>query len=122
MPQLRISMKRDHQDEGPDLAPHLLKTRALQPEIARRTKKALREVVLRGTLKKYGRSDLYSMFGKSGTADLPNPEGGYFKDRYTSNVIAAAPFENPRIVVYCVIDDPQVNHYGGQVAGPWGSA
>ena len=119
MPQLRISGARDMEGaDGIDLAPHLLKTRALSPEIARRTKNALRQVVLRGTLKKYGRSDRYSMFGKSGTADLPNPNGGYFKDRYTSNVIAGAPVEDPRIVVYCVIDDPQKNHYGGQVAGP----
>ena len=43
------------------------------------------------------------MFGKSGTADLPKPGGGYFKDRHTSNVIAAAPYEDPRVVVICVI-------------------
>ncbi|MDG2032110.1 MAG: penicillin-binding protein 2 [Phycisphaerales bacterium] len=119
MPQLRISGHSDVANKGGiDLGPHLLKTRALNPEIARRTKNALRQVVLRGTLKNYGRSDRYSMFGKSGTADLPNPKGGYFKDRYTSNVIAGAPFQDPRIVVYCVIDDPKKNHYGGQVAGP----
>ena len=60
------------------------------------------------------------MFGKSGTADLPNPAGGYFKDRHTSNVIAAAPFDETRVVVYCVIDDPQksLGYYGGLVAGP----
>lgn len=119
MPQLRISGNFGMDEaNGADLAPHLLKTRALTPEIAQRTKNALRQVVLRGTLKKYGRSDRYSMFGKSGTADLPNPKGGYFKDRYTSNVIAGAPVQDPRIVVYCVIDDPQKDHYGGQVAGP----
>ncbi len=119
MPQLRISGQPEvKNDGGIDLGPHLLKTRVLNPDIAERTKNALRQVVLRGTLKKYGRSDRYSMFGKSGTADLPNPKGGYFKDRYTSNVIAGAPFQEPRIVVYCVIDDPQKDHYGGQVAGP----
>ena len=60
------------------------------------------------------------MFGKSGTADLPNPSGGYFKDRHTSNVIAAAPLDETRLVVYCVIDDPQksLGYYGGLVAGP----
>ena len=60
------------------------------------------------------------MFGKSGTADLPNPKGGYFKERHTSNVIAAAPFDHPRLVVYCVIDDPEKKkgYYGGLVAGP----
>ena len=48
------------------------------------------------------------------------PGGGYFKDRHTSNVIAAAPYEDPRVVVICVIDDPDksIGHYGGKVAGP----
>jgi Penicillin binding protein transpeptidase domain len=63
------------------------------------------------------------MFGKSGTAQLPKPAGqgkGYFEDRYVANFIAGAPFENPRIVVLCVIDDPdkKKGHFGGSIAGP----
>ena len=116
MPQLRIS--RPLEVDGVDVADRLM-ARALKPETALRTKRALQRVVLSGTLKNHGRSELYSMFGKSGTADLPNPAGGYFKNRYTSNVIAASPFEEPRIVVYCVVDDPKKNgYYGGTVAGP----
>lgn len=121
MPQLRIAMP--HPDEGIELAldaSPLLMTRAIAPAIALRTKNALRRVVTEGTLRRHARSEKYSMFGKSGTADLPNPEGGYFKDRHIANVIAAAPFDHPRLVVYCVIDDPDksIGHYGGMVAGP----
>lgn len=117
MPQLRISMGSES-SASEEIAPDLLMTRALPRTLADRTREALREVVLRGTLRRHGRSERYSMFGKSGTADLPRPGGGYFKDRYVSNTIAAAPFDRPRVVVYCVIDDPMVNHYGGRVAGP----
>ena len=102
-----------------DVAQRLM-VRALDSETASRTKGALERVVKTGTLKNHGRSSLYTMFGKSGTADLPNPKGGYFKNRHTSNVIAAAPFNRPKIVVYCVIDDPdrKKGYYGGLVAGP----
>ncbi|MDX2116690.1 MAG: penicillin-binding protein 2 [Planctomycetota bacterium] len=77
----------------------------------------------------------YSMFGKSGTAEIPlgkAPEGfrrprgvtGYFDDQYNTSFIAGGPIENPRLVVLCVIDDPGParirarTHYGAKTAGP----
>ncbi|HLO41176.1 MAG TPA: penicillin-binding transpeptidase domain-containing protein, partial [Phycisphaerales bacterium] len=78
----------------------------------------------------------YSMFGKSGTAEIPltpppgknlrRPKGtsGYFDDQYNSSFIAGGPAEDPKLVVLCVIDDPgpalirAKKHYGTYVAGP----
>jgi len=61
------------------------------------------------------------MFGKSGTAQLPKAAGGgYHEDRYVSSFIAGAPYSDPRLVVLCIIDDPDraKGHYGGAIAGP----
>ena len=121
MPQLRIVKPVRSGTDGTVVdSAGLLMSRALQKASAERTKRALAKVVTEGTLSRHARSESYSMFGKSGTADLPNPEGGYFKDRHTSNVIAAAPYRDTRVVVYCVIDDPDksLGYYGGLVAGP----
>jgi cell division protein FtsI (penicillin-binding protein 3) len=76
----------------------------------------------------------YSMFGKSGTAQIPlgaPPPGkrrpgkmGYYERQYNSSFIAAGPTENPRLVVLVVIDDPgpalvRANrYYGSDTAGP----
>lgn len=78
----------------------------------------------------------YSMFGKSGTAEIPltpppgknlrRPKGttGYFDDQYNASFIAGGPAEAPKIIVLCVIDDPSParvrarQHYGSYVAGP----
>lgn len=78
----------------------------------------------------------YSMFGKSGTAEIPltpppgknlrRPRGttGYFDDQYNSSFIAGGPAEAPKVIVLCVIDDPSParvrarQHYGSSVAGP----
>jgi cell division protein FtsI/penicillin-binding protein 2 len=121
MPQLRLVKPSQKSKDTPvlDSAP-LLMRRAIPGSIADRTKRALGKVVTEGTLRRHARSELYSMFGKSGTADLPKPGGGYFKDRHTSNVIAAAPYDEPKVIVVCVIDDPdkKIGHYGGTVAGP----
>jgi cell division protein FtsI (penicillin-binding protein 3) len=121
MPQLRLVKPSLKSKDTPvlDSAP-LLMSRAIPGEIADRTKRALGKVVTEGTLRRHAKSSLYSMFGKSGTADLPKPGGGYFKDRHTSNVIAAAPYADPQVLVICVIDDPDksIGYYGGMVAGP----
>ena len=66
----------------------------------------------------------YTLFGKSGTAKVARPDGGYFERQYVSSFVAGAPVEFPRIVVLVVVDDPgpelrnQNRHFGSQVAGP----
>jgi cell division protein FtsI/penicillin-binding protein 2 len=81
----------------------------------------MRDVMTQGTGKRV-QSAMYSMFGKSGTAQMPKAQGGgYHEDRYISSFIAAAPADNPTIVVLCVIDDPDRSlgrWYGSSTAGP----
>ncbi len=112
--------------------------RVLQPEVALRARFAMVGVAERLDEKIAQLLDdappLYSMFGKSGTAQIPcvpgpdqrRPRGssGYFQNQYNSSFIGGAPLETPRIVVLCVIDDPGPGririrqHYGSYVAGP----
>ncbi|MDY7107029.1 MAG: penicillin-binding protein 2 [Planctomycetota bacterium] len=94
--------------------------RAVPESIALLTRDVMREVMIEGT-GRHAQSEHYRLFGKSGTAQLPKKEGGgYHEDRYVSSFIAGAPLERPRIVVLCVIDDPDraKGHYGGAIAGP----
>ncbi len=94
--------------------------KAITPEIAALTRQIMGQVMTEGTGRN-SQSDLYALFGKSGTAQLPDAEGKeYFEDRYIASFIAGAPIDNPKLVVLCVIDDPDksIGHYGGVVAGP----
>lgn len=95
--------------------------RALEPETALLTRTVMHKVMLEGTGRN-ARSKLYDIFGKSGTPQLPRSDGrGYHEDRYVPNFIAAAPLGNPRIIVLCVLDDPDKTrdyHGGGATAGP----
>ena len=81
---------------------------------------AMTGVVEGGTARR-AQSANYRMFGKTGTAELAVPgERGYDRDRYVASFLAAAPVDDPKIVVLCVIDDPDRRkaHYGGDVAAP----
>ena len=101
--------------------PTLIQQQAISTKMARQVRGILEEVMTDGTGRK-SQSEKYRLFGKSGTAQLPKAEGGgYHEDRYISSFIAGAPFDEPEVVVLCVIDDPDRSlgaWYGGRVAGP----
>ncbi|MBC8201887.1 MAG: penicillin-binding protein 2, partial [Planctomycetes bacterium] len=93
---------------------------AITPEIAALTRRTMGKVMTEGTGRKV-QSKQYTLFGKSGTAQLPRADGkGYFEDRYIASFIAGAPIDSPKLIILCVIDDPDksIGHYGGTVAGP----
>jgi len=95
--------------------------RAVAESIALQTRYVLRRVMTEGTGRYANKNAKYRMFAKSGTPQMPNrTEGGYYQDRYLPNFIAGAPLEKPRLVVLCVIEDPDrsIGHFGGIVAGP----
>jgi cell division protein FtsI/penicillin-binding protein 2 len=113
VPALRVTAARR---DDPSCCPN----RVLDEAIARTTRSALRRVVEGDPLKRAW-SERCVLFGKSGTAQLPIAEGGgYHQDRYVSSFIAGAPYESPRLVVLCVIEDPDrsIGHFGSTVAGP----
>lgn len=92
----------------------------LSPEAARYTRYVMRRVVTEGTGRR-ARSERYSIFGKTGTAQVPNPKGGgYLPEQYTSSFIGGAPVEQPRLVAGCFVHRPDKSkgHYGGIVAAP----
>lgn len=94
--------------------------RAIPLPIVLVAREAMKGVMEEGT-GRMAQSVKYQSFGKSGTAQLPKKGGhGYWTDRYVASFIAGAPYSDPRIVVLCVLDDPDKakGHFGGAIAGP----
>jgi cell division protein FtsI/penicillin-binding protein 2 len=122
MPNLRITAY-DPIEERQLIAegqpPKMLK-RVLKAEVVATAREAMKGVMEEGT-GRAAQSEKYTMFSKSGTAQLPRPNGkGYHEDRYVASFIAGAPYNDPRIVVLCVIDDPDRarGYFGGATCGP----
>jgi cell division protein FtsI/penicillin-binding protein 2 len=97
----------------------------IDPVTAAEMKRVLSDTVIRGTATK-ARSDVWNIFGKTGTAHIAGRGAGYDDQRYTSSFLAGAPAENPEIVVAFIIHEPDKAHalantgtyYGGAIAAP----
>ncbi|MGW7306541.1 peptidoglycan D,D-transpeptidase FtsI family protein [Streptomyces sp. NPDC054835] len=60
----------------------------------------------------------YRVAGKTGTANRVDPELGVYKG-YTASFAGFAPADQPRIAVYCAIQNPtKGSYFGGQICGP----
>ncbi|MFJ4363605.1 peptidoglycan D,D-transpeptidase FtsI family protein [Streptomyces chartreusis] len=109
--------------EGPDgqftEAAKPKKTRVVSAKTARTLAQMLESVVddREGTGTK-ARIPGYRVAGKTGTANRVDPATGKYRG-YTSSFAGFAPADNPRVTVYCAIQNAtQGNYFGGQICGP----
>ena len=93
-------------------------TRAISYDTSYQMKQIMQGVVENGTGKK-AQIPGFSVAGKTGTAQIPNPKsGGYYSDRYIASFIGFAPVEDPAIVMVVVVEAPRKKTHGGSVAAP----
>ncbi|WP_229897874.1 peptidoglycan D,D-transpeptidase FtsI family protein [Streptomyces finlayi] len=109
--------------KGPDgrftPAPAPKKTRVVSDQTAKTLAKMLESVVddEEGTGTK-ARIPGYRVGGKTGTSNRVDPQTGRYKG-YTASFAGFAPADQPRITVYCAIQNPtKGSYFGGQICGP----
>jgi cell division protein FtsI (penicillin-binding protein 3) len=59
----------------------------------------------------------YQVAGKTGTALVPSPNGGYYTNRYIASFVGFVPAGAPRVVVAAIVDEP-TTVYGGIASAP----
>jgi cell division protein FtsI (penicillin-binding protein 3) len=77
----------------------------------------LRDVVIEGTGTK-AEIPGYQVAGKTGTAAIPLPTGGYSSEKYVASFVGYVPASNPQLLVMVTVDQPQGAIFGGMVAAP----
>ena len=61
----------------------------------------------------------YPVAGKTGTAQKVDPNTRHYSPEFwASSFMGYAPADNPRLLLFVMIDEPQEGHYGAAVAGP----
>lgn len=61
----------------------------------------------------------YPVAGKTGTAQKINPDGkGYLENGYIASFAGYLPANDPKVVIYVVVDNPRTEYYASRVAAP----
>ena len=89
-------LRRDAPQEG---------TRVMSESTAAAARRMLRRVVSSGTAS-FGEVPGYAVGGKTGTADKPKPQGGYYDDKVIATFAAVFPAHDPRYVLVVTLDEP----------------
>jgi cell division protein FtsI (penicillin-binding protein 3) len=105
----------EHVDGGG--RPSLHRRRLVSPQVAGELMTMLRDVVAEGT-GTYAAIPGYQVAGKTGTAQKPDPHGGYSSDKYVASFVGIVPASRPRLVVLVAVDEPHGAIWGGVVAAP----
>ncbi len=92
----------------------------VRPEVANQMKMMLTSVTAPGGSGVNAKVDGFIVAGKTGTAQKVNPNGlGYLPNGYISSFAGFIPANDPKYVIYVVVDHPKKNaYYGSQVAAP----
>ncbi len=91
-------LRRDEPQLGP---------RVVTEEVSAQARAMLRAVVTDGTAS-YAEVEGYAVGGKTGSADIPNPQGGYYEDRVMATFASVFPAHDPQYVLVVTLDEPSI--------------
>jgi cell division protein FtsI (penicillin-binding protein 3) len=60
--------------------------------------------------------DNYSVGGKTGTAQIADPAGGYYSDRFNGTYVGFVGGDKPQYVIIVRANEPKISGYAGSVA------
>ena len=104
-----------------EVKPEVIKGDVVKPEVGR-TIAELMEYVFESNHTVYGMPQLRPEFmigSKTGTAQVPRPEGGYYDDRDNGMFAGFVGGNSPQYIVIVRVDTPEVVGYAGsKAAGP----
>ena len=99
--------------------PKILNRRSVDPKISPEIR-SLMEYVVKGHLAEgynYMRfPDNYSVGGKTGTAQIANPKGGYYDDRFNGTYMGYVGGDKPQYVISVRVSEPHIGGYAGSTA------
>lgn len=92
--------------------------RPLRKEVSSCMIRMLSKVTERGGTATRAATKDYTVAGKTGTGQIPTPQGGYSQTDYCATFCGFFPATAPRYTIMISIEGPQPIHYGGLVAAP----
>ncbi len=98
-------------------APVIVRADVVRPEVSAQLRSMMETVAT--TNYRYSVRDGYSVGGKTGTAQITKPGGGYYEDRYNGTFIGYVGGDRPEYVIVLRVNEPHINGFAGsQAAAP----
>ncbi len=89
----------------------IVKGNPISAETAKQVRDTLATTVTseKGTAQKFASKE-YEVAGKTGTAQIPNPNGGYYwgKNNFLYSFLGMAPAKNPKLIMYVAVEKPHL--------------
>ncbi|MGG0656004.1 penicillin-binding protein [Rummeliibacillus pycnus] len=88
-----------------------VKGKPISAETAKQVRETLATTVTseKGTAQKFASKE-YEVAGKTGTAQIPNPSGGYYwgKNDFLYSFLGMAPVKDPKLIMYIAVERPNL--------------
>ncbi len=98
--------------------PEIVRSNVVKPETGQTIKELMEYVVSKNYLT-YGMTKPrpeYSIGGKTGTAQVPKPGGGYYDDRYNGTFMGFVGGDKVQYVIVVRVNEPKIGGYAGSKA------
>lgn len=89
----------------------------IKPETSAQVREMLGNVVEKGHGKR-AKIDGVKVGGKTGTAQVPSPNGGYYPNRHIGSFAGMFPLDDPQFVMVVRLDNPKTVQYAESSAAP----
>jgi len=97
-------------------SPKVIDSHVVKPEVSK-TMQGLMEYVVQKNHGIYGMpqlpSSIYTIGGKTGTAEITKPGGGYYDDKFNGTFVGFVGGDKPQYVIVIRVDDPHISTYAG---------
>ena len=102
-----VTKEVDYLDGRKVVTPIVKGEQIISPATSKEITRMLVTVVDRALLVGAVKQDNYSIAAKTGTAQIANPQGGYYDDRWFHSFFGYFPAENPRFLVFLYTNYPK---------------
>lgn len=99
--------------------PKVVKNDVVSSEVSKTIVEFMQTVVKGNSVTSKFAREGYIIGGKTGTAEIARPEGGYYEDRFNGTYVGFVGGDEVEYVILVRVDDPKIAGYAGsQAAGP----
>ena len=99
--------------------PKVIKDNVVSPDVSNHIKDFMSEAIAENSFLRPVLRDGYSIGGKTGTAEIANPAGGYFENKFNGTYVGYVGGDKTEYVVFVRVNEPGISGYAGtKAAGP----